>query len=91
MIIWECYTGCEPWEELPSPISVVNAVAVQNRRPLMPKNVPVDVSRLIRKCWCTEAYKRPSCGEIAKLCQLMIQDRKTAMDPAGLEKGRRTA
>ncbi|QDZ22800.1 serine/threonine-protein kinase [Chloropicon primus] len=89
MIIWECYTGCEPWEELPSPISVVNAVAVQNRRPLIPENVPRDITRLIRKCWCTEYHKRPSCAEIAKLCELMIKDRKAlSKDPSKLMQSR---
>ena len=77
MILWECYTGCEPWEELPGPINVVNAVAVRGRRPLMPPNVPKDVAKLIIKCWQTDYHRRPSCAEIAKLCQLMKNDRHT--------------
>jgi tRNA A-37 threonylcarbamoyl transferase component Bud32 len=74
MIMWECYTGVEPWEELPTPLSVVNAVAVQNRRPCIPVKIPPQMSRLIKKCWCTDYNKRPSCAEIAKLCHLMRED-----------------
>mmetsp|Transcript_845 Transcript_845/g.1510 ORF Transcript_845/g.1510 Transcript_845/m.1510 type:complete len:745 (-) Transcript_845:53-2287(-) len=88
MIIWECYTGVEPWEELPSPISVVNAVAVQGRRPYIPEAIPPEVAKLIRKCWCTDYHMRPSCAEVAKLCHLMVEDIILQNSPSGTLEGK---
>jgi len=75
MVWWECYAGEEPWDELPNPIAVVNAVAVKDRRPQIPDGMmPPQVSKLIAKCWDTDYHKRPSCAEIKKLCALMRDD-----------------
>ena len=74
MVMWECFAGGEPWHELPSPITVVNAVAMQGRRPPIPPQCPPEFARLMTKCWATDYHKRPSCAEVAKCCDLLIQD-----------------
>ena len=74
LVIWECLTSREPWKELEFPVQVVMAVAVETRRPEIPSHCPESLERLIRKCWHEDAHRRPSCAEIVKECQFLLEE-----------------
>eukprot|EP00249_Psilotum_nudum_P022895 c28683_g3_i1 orf=411-3836(+) len=63
VILWELATLQQPWSWL-NPMQVVGAVGFQHRRLDIPDDVDPIVSKIIRQCWESDPYLRPSFTEI---------------------------
>ena len=63
VIVWELFARKPPFHPLERD-QILLAVAVDNARPTMPPNVPVEWRSLIENCWQTEPEERPKFSEI---------------------------
>ena len=68
MVMYEMYTGCQPWEaELQasgvSPL-VVTAWVLSGSRPSIPGHVPQPLSDIMRQCWNADPSHRPALSDI---------------------------
>jgi serine/threonine protein kinase len=58
--LWECLTGELPWSASESPLQIIFAVGVEQRRPLMPPACPASLAGLIVELWDQRPDQRPS-------------------------------
>ena len=63
IVLWELLTNKMPFSEL-SPADVLKSVVVNDLRPIIPENTPIDLSNLINSCWEKDPKKRPSFQQI---------------------------
>ena len=59
-------------------LQIIVKVAIQGERPRMDADCPNGLKRLIQKCWHQDPHQRPSCAEIVKLTDIMMQQEKRA-------------
>jgi serine/threonine-protein kinase CTR1 len=71
VILWELVTLQQPWRNL-NPPQVVAAVGFKGERLEIPNTVNPEVAALIKACWDSEPWKRPSFSYIMKLLQQVI-------------------
>ena len=64
VLLWECFTGCVPWDELSTPMQVIFAVGVQKQRLPIPPHCPTFLARLMADCWREEPHHRPGFDRI---------------------------
>lgn len=60
VLLWECFTGCVPWDELTTPMQVIFAVGVQKQRLPIPPHCPTFLAKLMADCWRDDPGDRPS-------------------------------
>jgi hypothetical protein len=60
VLLWECFTGCVPWDELTTPMQVIFAVGVQKQRLPVPPHCPTFLAKLMADCWRDDPSDRPS-------------------------------
>jgi len=65
VLLWECFTGCVPWDELSTPMQVIFAVGVQKQRLPVPPHCPTFLARLMADCWRENPQDRPSFATIS--------------------------
>lgn len=54
-------------------LQIIVRVAIKAERPRMDADCPDGLRRLIQKCWHQDAHLRPSCAEIVRLADIMMQ------------------
>jgi len=64
VLLWECFTGCVPWDELSTPMQVIFAVGVQKQRLPIPPHCPTFLARLMADCWREDPHARPGFTKI---------------------------
>eukprot|EP00887_Chlorella_sp_A99_P001549 scaffold8.g1549.t1 len=81
MLLWALLCGRHPWEELDSPLQIVWAVGVQQRRPQLPDGCPAHLATLIQMCWRQSPQLRPSFADILhrRLPQIRAADTFAAL------------
>mmetsp|Transcript_24383 Transcript_24383/g.62578 ORF Transcript_24383/g.62578 Transcript_24383/m.62578 type:complete len:1021 (-) Transcript_24383:270-3332(-) len=73
-ILYEMYTRQPPWKGYSHFCQIIVAVAFNNERPAIPDDCPENLRRLITKCWRQDPGTRPSCAEVVRLLEIMLQD-----------------
>ena len=74
MILWECWTGQQPWKEVQIPFQVVMLVGVEKKRPAIPEDCPKQLASLIQRCWDDDPHRRPSCAEVERRTRLLLHE-----------------
>ena len=64
VLLWECFTGCVPWDELSTPMQVIFAVGVQRQRLPIPPHCPTFLAKLMQDCWKEDPDDRPTFAQI---------------------------
>ncbi|KFM23981.1 Dual specificity protein kinase shkC [Auxenochlorella protothecoides] len=73
VILNECYTRRQPWRETSNLFQIIVRVAINKERPALDPGCPEPLRWLITKCWQQEPTLRPSCAELARITELMLQ------------------
>ena len=55
---------------------IIVQVAIKGLRPPLDATAPEPVRRLITKCWAQDARSRPSCAEIMRLTDIILQQER---------------
>ena len=63
VLLWECFTGEIPWNTH-SPLQVIFAITVEERRLPLPDSMPVFLRDLIHECWLEQPTARPKFNDI---------------------------
>lgn len=66
IILWELLTGKQPFENLSNSMISIK-IAMENLRPEIPSYCPVNLEKLIKRCWSRESSDRPSFRDIIEL------------------------
>ncbi len=81
IVLWEMLTGMDPWGEIESLVELVEAVCVECRRPVIPREdvgsgivIPDSLRQLIQRCWTPDMDARLSFDEIIPLFDHIILD-----------------
>lgn len=75
VILNECYTRRQPWRDSSSHFfQIILKVAINGERPWLDPDCPEPLRRLITKCWHQDPHMRPSCAEIMRLTELLLQE-----------------
>ncbi|KAK9807897.1 hypothetical protein WJX72_012460 [[Myrmecia] bisecta] len=69
----ECFTRRQPWKEFTHFFQIIVQVAIKGERPKIDADCPDPLRRLIQKCWHQDPHQRPSCAEIMRLTDILIQ------------------
>lgn len=68
ILLSECITGQQPWQQLTNPMQIIFAVGVQAQRPALPEGQPdrctPELAALVRQCWHEQPAARPGFREI---------------------------
>lgn len=74
VVLWEIFTGLEPWAELSELSELMDAVCVRAERPPINDDgsIPPEVAALIRNCWAQSPSDRPQFPEIVKRLEDII-------------------
>ena len=80
MILWECWTGQQPWKEVQIPFQVVMLVGVEKKRPAIPEDCPKQLASLIQRCWDDDPHRRPSCAEVERRTRLLLHELEEESD-----------
>jgi len=64
IVLWEILSGNDPWAEIESLAELVEAVCIDGRRPILPRDIPPSLRDLINACWHGDMDQRPSFEEI---------------------------
>ena len=56
-----------------SALQIIVKVAIQGERPRMDADCPDGLQRLISRCWHQDPHYRPSCAEIMRLTEILMQ------------------
>lgn len=73
-ILNECWTRRQPWKDSNHFFQIILKVAINGERPWIDPDCPEPLKRLITKCWHQDRHMRPSCGEIARLTEIYMQE-----------------
>ena len=68
MILYELFTGGEPFQDVHS-FALPSEVQKGNRPPLNKADVPKPISRLIKACWNGNAGRRPTISKVLAILQ----------------------
>ncbi|GIL67254.1 hypothetical protein Vafri_20688 [Volvox africanus] len=79
ILMWELYTGQQPYRELLSHISkredrhraLLVRVVHEGLRPSFPSGVPQDYFSLAAQCWSPEPSARPTTGDVLQVLEVM--------------------
>lgn len=74
IVLWEILSGQDPWAEIESLAELVEAVCVDARRPVLPRDIPLSLRDLINACWHGDMDQRPSFEEIIPRFDYIIID-----------------
>lgn len=80
-ILNEAWTRRQPWRESSHFFQIVLRVAVNGERPWMDPDCPEGLRRLITKCWHQDPRQRPSCADVMRLTDLLIQEELHRWEP----------
>lgn len=58
---------------MPLLVQIILQVAIKGARPAMDPTCPEAVRRLISKCWAQDSRTRPSCAEVLRLTDILLQ------------------
>jgi serine/threonine protein kinase len=75
VLLWECVTGRQPWEQL-NPMQIMYAVGVQGSRLPLPDTeagCPPELAVLVGQCWDESPAARPAFREVLARLQAMQQ------------------
>jgi len=73
-ILNEVYTRRQPWRNSSHFFQIILKVAINGERPWMDPDCPEPLKRLITKCWHQDPHQRPSCADVMRLTELMMQE-----------------
>ncbi|GLJ17606.1 hypothetical protein SUGI_0306570 [Cryptomeria japonica] len=68
IVLWEILTALTPFQEM-TPVQAAFAVSHKNARPTLPTACPPALAHLIKRCWATNADKRPEFNFIVPLLE----------------------
>jgi hypothetical protein len=63
VVLWELFTGAEPWAETPA-VTVVAAVGFGGATLPLPPTLPPAIAATIRDCWAADPGARPDFGAL---------------------------
>ena len=69
---WEIWTGEDPYDGLDT-FQVYQQVE-KGLRPVIPKDMPQGLQRIIEQCWSQESETRPNCASLAIMLESLISD-----------------
>jgi len=72
-ILNECWTRRQPWKDSSHFFQIILKVAINGERPWVDPDCPLGLQRLIGKCWHQDPHMRPSCAEISRLSEILIE------------------
>jgi hypothetical protein len=64
-------------------LQIIVQVAIKGLRPPMDPSSPEPVRRLISKCWAQDSRSRPSCADVLRLAEILIQREKRSNGSQG--------
>jgi len=64
MVLWEILTGSDPFPEIETYSSMVQAVCQEHKRPVIPANCPPTLKKILEACWDANPENRPSFQDI---------------------------
>jgi serine/threonine protein kinase len=73
-ILNEAYTRRQPWKDSNHFFQIILKVAINGERPWMDPDCPEPLKRLIVKCWHQDPHQRPSCADIMRRTDILIQE-----------------
>jgi hypothetical protein len=74
VILNEAWTRRQPWKDSAHFFQIILKVAINGERPWVDPDCPEPLKRLITKCWHQDPRQRPSCADVMRLTDLLIQD-----------------
>lgn len=74
VILNEAWTRRQPWKDSAHFFQIILKVAINGERPWMDPDCPEPLKRLITKCWHQDPRQRPSCADVMRLTDLLMQD-----------------
>jgi serine/threonine protein kinase len=74
VILNEAWTRRQPWKDSAHFFQIILKVALNGERPWMDPECPEPLRRLITKCWHQDPRQRPSCADVMRLTDLLMQD-----------------
>ena len=66
MIMWELTTGCKPFANVDHDIDLIYKI-IDGERPKITDDTPECFTNLLKRCWDSDASKRPSIAEFMKI------------------------
>ena len=57
-------------------MQIIVQVAIKGLRPPMEPSCPEAVRRLISKCWAQDSRFRPSCAEVMRMADILLQQER---------------
>jgi serine/threonine protein kinase len=80
MVLWSLLTGQKPFAEYQGKdIELVKAI-LDNKRPVIPQELPEVYKQLLKDCWQTDPKKRPLLSEIIRRLDTKAAETKEAKD-----------
>ena len=73
-ILNEAYTRKQPWRDSNHFFQIIMNVAINGERPWVDPEAPEPLKRLIKKCWHQDPHQRPSCADIVRRTDILIQE-----------------
>lgn len=95
VLLNEAYTRRQPWRDASHFFQIILKVAVNGERPWLDPDAPEPLRRLITKLWQQDPRLRPSCAEVMRFTEIMMQEESRRWEalapqaPSGV--GRRAA
>lgn len=83
-ILNEMYTRRQPWKDSNHFFQIILKVAVNGDRPWVDPDTPEPLKRLIKKCWHQDPHQRPSCAEIMRRTDILIQEELMRWETIGM-------
>jgi serine/threonine protein kinase len=83
-IVNEMYTRRQPWKDSNHFFQIILKVAVNGDRPWVDPDTPEPLKRLIKKCWHQDPHQRPSCAEIMRRTDILIQEELMRWETIGM-------
>eukprot|EP01024_Parvocaulis_polyphysoides_P016207 TRINITY_DN1718_c0_g3_i1.p1 TRINITY_DN1718_c0_g3~~TRINITY_DN1718_c0_g3_i1.p1 ORF type:complete len:319 (+),score=26.40 TRINITY_DN1718_c0_g3_i1:67-957(+) len=66
LIMWEMIAKERPWQYLNLPVVIMARVAIKSDRPTIPDTCPIELKRLIERCWAPNPRERPTAREVVQ-------------------------
>eukprot|EP01126_Amoeba_proteus_P053096 TRINITY_DN6457_c0_g1_i3.p1 TRINITY_DN6457_c0_g1~~TRINITY_DN6457_c0_g1_i3.p1 ORF type:complete len:308 (-),score=64.17 TRINITY_DN6457_c0_g1_i3:52-975(-) len=73
LILWEIWTGIEPFQDYEDYDEFFIAITIQDQRPPLPTDAPVSFNTLMSSCWCKDRKSRPTFAEVDfRLAEVLV-------------------
>jgi len=73
LILWEIWTGIEPFGKYQEYEEFFSAVCIDNERPELPLDAPQSFNSLVSNCWAQDRKKRPTFSEVVfRLAEVIV-------------------